>query len=268
MDDYSHYIWSFPIRNKSEVHGLFVNFQNYVYTHFYLPIRFLQCDNGCEFDNTRNREFFLHHGILPRFSCPYTSSQNGKAERSLRTINDILRTLLIQASMPPKFWVEALRHATYLLNICPTTKCPKFSPYKSLFLASPPYDSLRTFGCLCFPNLSATTPHKLSPRSLPCVFLGHSESHKGYRFFDLQNSRVILSRHVTFDETVFPFHSHSSPDFFRPTFCHQKHQPQLSSDRCAWPAWSCSRGLVPARHHILSGIRTLSSSQSLHRTRC
>ena len=30
--------------------------------------------------------------------------------------------------------------------------------------------SLRVFGCLCYPNLSATTRHKLSPRSMACVF--------------------------------------------------------------------------------------------------
>ncbi|XP_020167897.1 uncharacterized protein [Aegilops tauschii subsp. strangulata] len=71
LDDYSHFIWTFPLRAKSDVHSVFVNFQHYVYTHFSLPIRFLQCDNGREFDNTRNRDFFLHHGILLRFSCPY-----------------------------------------------------------------------------------------------------------------------------------------------------------------------------------------------------
>jgi hypothetical protein len=34
-------------------------------------------------------------------SCPYTSQQNGKAERILRTTNNVIRTLLFQASMPP-----------------------------------------------------------------------------------------------------------------------------------------------------------------------
>jgi hypothetical protein len=34
-------------------------------------------------------------------SCPYTSQQNGKAERTIRTTNNVIRTLLFQASMPP-----------------------------------------------------------------------------------------------------------------------------------------------------------------------
>jgi hypothetical protein len=32
-------------------------------------------------------------------SCPYTSAQNGKAERMIRTTNDIMRSLLFQASV-------------------------------------------------------------------------------------------------------------------------------------------------------------------------
>jgi transposase InsO family protein len=62
------------------------------------------------------RAILASRGVTLRFSCPYTSAQNGKAERSLRTINDVLRTLLFQASIPPEFWVEALSTATYLIN--------------------------------------------------------------------------------------------------------------------------------------------------------
>jgi hypothetical protein len=45
-------------------------------------------------------------------SCPYTSSQNGKAERMIRTTNDTIRTLLLQAHLPARFWAEALHTST------------------------------------------------------------------------------------------------------------------------------------------------------------
>ncbi|KAK1648574.1 hypothetical protein QYE76_066379 [Lolium multiflorum] len=67
------------------------------------------------------------------------------------------------------------------------------------------YSDLRVFGCLCYPNLSATAPHKLSPRSTACVFLGYPCSHHGYRCLDMSTRRVITSRHVVFDESTFPF---------------------------------------------------------------
>ena len=77
--------------------------------------------------------------------------------------------------------------------------------YPLLHHKMPDYFILRVFGCLCYPNLSATTRHKLSPRSTPCVFLGYPPSQKGYRCLDLSTRKIIISRHVVFDETHFPF---------------------------------------------------------------
>ncbi|GJX32733.1 ribonuclease H-like domain-containing protein [Tanacetum coccineum] len=47
----------------------------------------------------------------------------------------------------------------------------------------------------------------LEPRATPSIFLGHTSSHRGYRCLDLTTNKIILSRHVTFDETVFPYGS-------------------------------------------------------------
>jgi hypothetical protein len=53
-------------------------------------------------------------------SCPYTSPWNGKTERMIHTTNDVLRSLLFQASLPARYWAENLYTATYILNILPT----------------------------------------------------------------------------------------------------------------------------------------------------
>ena len=44
-----------------------------------------------------------------------------------------------------------------------------------------------------------------------CVFLGYSAHHKGYRCLDRSTNRVIISRHVFFDEGSFPFAEPSRP---------------------------------------------------------
>lgn len=41
------------------------------------------------------------NGIVLQLSRPYTSPQNGKAERVIRTPNNSVRTFLINAAMPP-----------------------------------------------------------------------------------------------------------------------------------------------------------------------
>ena len=67
------------------------------------------------------------------------------------------------------------------------------------------------FGCLCYPNLFVTFLHKLSPRSTPCLFLGYPSSYQGYRCLDVKTNKVIIARHIAFDETVFPYASHHVP---------------------------------------------------------
>ena len=138
-------------------------------TQFKSTIKALQCDNGGEYDNKAFKDFLATQGTTFRFSCPYTSQQNGRAERMLCTEIPITR----------------------------------------LFKTPARYTHLRTFGCLCYPNLLRTAVHKLAPRSTPCVFLGYPTDHRGFRCLDLQSRKIILSRHVTFDENIFPFSTSS-----------------------------------------------------------
>ncbi|GKA10918.1 ribonuclease H-like domain-containing protein [Tanacetum coccineum] len=108
LDHYSHFVWVYPLIHKSDVLSKFMLFRNYVRTQFKCEIRSFQCDHGGEFDNRTLHKLFADNGIQFRFSCPKTSQQNGKSERMVRTINNIIRTLLFQANLPPTFWVETL----------------------------------------------------------------------------------------------------------------------------------------------------------------
>ena len=106
------------MRKKSDVFDTFVAFRAYVNKQYDVDnIKALQCDHGGEYDNTRFHDLFRQNGTQLRFSCPRTSQQNGKSERMLRTINNLIRTLLFQAKIPPSYWAEALNMAAHLLNI-------------------------------------------------------------------------------------------------------------------------------------------------------
>jgi hypothetical protein len=87
------------------------------------------------------------------------------AERMIHTTNDVMRSLLFQASLPARYWAESLHAATYLLNLLPTKVISAPSPHLAFFGTTPSYTHLWVFGCACYPNTSATAPHKLAPRS-------------------------------------------------------------------------------------------------------
>ena len=94
LDECSHYLWTFPLCLKYDTFSTLTHFFSYARTQFGCAIKNVQCDNGREFDNTSARSFFLDHGTLLRMSCPYTSSQNGKAERMIRSVNNVVRSML------------------------------------------------------------------------------------------------------------------------------------------------------------------------------
>lgn len=94
--------------------------------------------------------------------------------------------------------------ATYLINKMPTPIFQGKSPYTILYKKPVVYDHLRVFGCLCF---ASTLPKgdKFKPRAKRVVFIGYSETQKGYKLFDLQQNTYWVSRDVVFREDIFPF---------------------------------------------------------------
>lgn len=103
-----------------------------------------------------------------------------------------------------KYWNDAFYTSVYLINRMPIIILKDISPYEKLRHIKPNYDFLKTFGCLCFPYLRPYNRHKLSLRSSPCTFLGYANNQKGYKCLD-NKGRIYISRHVVFNEHIFPF---------------------------------------------------------------
>jgi hypothetical protein len=163
LDDCSYFAWKCPLNFKSVTFSTLANFFSFVSTQFSHTMKSIQCDNGREFNNFSTRTFFLTHGVNLCMSCPYTSQQNGKNECILQTLNNIMWSLLFQATLSPSYWVEALHTTTYLLNWRPSKTLNHQTPYAALHNSPPSYDHLHVFGCKCYPNTATTAAHKLSP---------------------------------------------------------------------------------------------------------
>lgn len=191
------------LTTKSQVKSTFAAFKTLVENRFQAKIRTLYSDNGGEF--IALREFLVTHGISHLTSPPHTPEHNGLSERKHRHIVETGLTLLTQASIPREYWPYAFSTAVYLINRMPTPVLSLVSPFQKLFGSHPNYERLHVFGCLCFPWLRPYTRNKLEERSKRCVFLGYSLTQTAYLCLDVENNRLYTSRHVVFDESVFPF---------------------------------------------------------------
>ena len=95
---------------------------------------------------------------------------------------------MLEAHVPPHFWLEAIASAIYLTNRLPS-KILKFkTPLETLqhHTIIPSLHSLppRIFGCVVYVHLPKPTRNKLEPRAIKCIFLGYGVHQKGYRCFD------------------------------------------------------------------------------------
>ncbi|PKU77029.1 Retrovirus-related Pol polyprotein from transposon TNT 1-94 [Dendrobium catenatum] len=216
IDDYSKYTWIYPLLQKSDVFTKFLEFKKMVEVQFQTQIRKIRTDGGGEFINNKFKTYLATQGILHQFTCPYTPSQNGVAERKHRHITETTRTLLIEASLPSYLWVDTLLTAVYLINKLPSPNTHNKSPHEILYQEPPNYQNLKVFGSLCYPWLKPYSNHKLSPLSHLCVFIGYAPLQKGYRCLDTQNNKVYTSRHVIFNEQIFPFKNHITPNSSTP----------------------------------------------------
>jgi len=78
------------------------------------------------------------------------------------------------------------------------------SPYEMLYGKKPPLDYLRVIGCLCYATV-LPKGDKFSPRALKTILLGYAVTQKGYKLYDPQERKIIVSRDVVSHERIFPF---------------------------------------------------------------
>ena len=199
VDDFSQYNWIY-LKNRFELYQIYHDFTKMIETRFFKPIKVFISKNAQEYKAHEFTSILHQFGNVADSSCVGTSQQNGRAERKLCHILDVVHATTIAASTPSQFWGEAAFTAIYTINRCPSPIVQNQTPYDLLFDSSPSYDLRRVFGCVCFVLLQDHERNKLQSRSRLCCFLGYGIGRKGYRCYDPISKRLRVSRHVVFWE--------------------------------------------------------------------
>ncbi|CAI7872573.1 unnamed protein product, partial [Closterium sp. NIES-53] len=134
------------------------------------------------------------------FTLPASPQQNGIAERRIGMVMDVARTSMIHAAAPHFLWPFAVQYAAHQLNLQPRVSLPETSPTLRWTGKVGDASAFWVWGSRAFVrDLSAD---KLSPRAVPCVFLGFPPDAPGWQFYHPTSRRVLSSQDVTFDESV------------------------------------------------------------------
>lgn len=140
LDDYSKYLWLFPLSTKSVVTSHTSAFINFVQNFFSTKIKAIQTDGGTEFKPLIPLFFTL--GISHRITCPYSHQQNGSIENRHKHIINTGLALLAHSSVPLSYWDYAFETAVYSINHHPTPLLQNLSPFDLLMKKPPDYNFL------------------------------------------------------------------------------------------------------------------------------
>ena len=84
---------------------MFNLFLGLIQNQFVATVKILRSYSRGEYMSNEFQSFLQNRGTVSQRSCSYTPQQNRVAERKNQHLLDVVRTLLIETSVPPKFWV-------------------------------------------------------------------------------------------------------------------------------------------------------------------
>ena len=158
------------------------------------------------FDTSAWKDYTGTHGLTHELSAPYSSSQNGLAERAIRTTIDDVRTLLKDSGLGHSYWAEAAAFSIYTRNLIPSRRHPDRIPLEAFSGRRQTVEHLRAFGIKCWAKIptvhgvQVTGGSKLDQRSVECRLLGYTTGNGNYKVQDPSSRRVFVSRDVVFEE--------------------------------------------------------------------
>ena len=128
-------------------------------------------DGGTEFKTFI--EWGEKQGMTFEITPPYTAEPNGAVERYGGYINDIQRTMIIDAKLPESLWPHAVQTAIYTVNrlVNPKTKISPLTHWRTSLNIEDPSPSLkhlRPWGASVFvhiPKAKRVQANKAAPRA-------------------------------------------------------------------------------------------------------
>ena len=113
-DLFSKYIEAVPLVNQSAPNVVQALKERWI-LKYGNPL-FLLSDQGSNVDGTLVQEVCKALHIKKRRSSAFHSQGNGFAERNIRNIREVIRTLLLAQKLPQSSWAQLLSGITFALN--------------------------------------------------------------------------------------------------------------------------------------------------------
>ncbi|GJW11568.1 putative ribonuclease H-like domain-containing protein [Tanacetum coccineum] len=200
VDDYSRYTWVYFLHSKDETPEIIKKFIAQAQLNYKAKVCKIRTDNGTEFKNATLKAHYEKLGIMQQFSTARTPQQNGVVERRNRTLVEAARTMLIFSRLPEFLWAEAVATACFTQNRSIIHTRHNKTPYELLRGRKPNVEYFHVFGSLCYPTNDRDDLGKMKPKADIGVFIGYSETSRGFRIYNRRTKKIMETINVKFDE--------------------------------------------------------------------
>ena len=190
IDDKSHCAWVYPLKTKDQVFDCFLEWKALVEKSKLFTLTIGKSTLQRHLKPTWNQKGYGMHTI------PKTPGKNGVVEQLNWTLVESSRSILLDAKLPHKFWVEAISTAVNLRNCCQTKTVKDMTPYKAWHGEKPKVEHLRLFGCDAYAHIPKNEWGKLDWKARRCILLGYNQETEGYILYDPTRRKVLHSRNV------------------------------------------------------------------------
>ncbi|GJR18502.1 retrovirus-related pol polyprotein from transposon TNT 1-94 [Tanacetum coccineum] len=160
----------------------------------------IRTDNGTKFKNATLKAHYEKLGIMQQFSTARTPKQNGVVKRRNRTLVEAARMMLIFSRLPEFLWAEAVATACFTQNRSIIHTRHNKTPYELLRGRKPNVEYFHVFGSLCYPTNDRDDLGKMKPKADIGVFIGYSETSRGFRIYNRRTKKIMETINVKFDE--------------------------------------------------------------------
>ena len=150
--------------------------------------RALRTDNHSAWKSFAFRELLASSGFVLKPTPSYTQWKNGRAERTIQTLNFTTETILHNKDR--RLWGAALQHACLLQNIIDTKM--KVSPFEAV--NGKPFDisKLRVFGERAFVHVDKSRRRKGEDRASRGIYIGHQLESGGHIIAILRGEKLTV----------------------------------------------------------------------------
>lgn len=115
IDNFTRKKWILFLKDKSSIIQELDEWGNMVERQSGCNIIAVRSDNAGEILKVL-KNWKRNNGVVSQTTAPYSSHQNGVAERAIQSTVYATRALLKEAKLPVEFWAEAARTHTYINN--------------------------------------------------------------------------------------------------------------------------------------------------------